>query len=120
MHDQPQHGAQPQPIGQPNMSASMFSLPGQPQPGAQPLFDPNVATNTEKYFALGGQRYASVKIWKGRLYIGFRQFCFESGIWKPTRNGINLMHGEWEALYSQLEDINKAVAEMAPYAIYWP
>ena len=76
-------------------------------------------TIPERWFDIGGQSI-NVKIWKGRLYVGLRQFVYESGQWKPTRNGINLTQGEWVGLYNHMEEINKAVAEIAPYAIYWP
>jgi hypothetical protein len=81
---------------------------------------PSSNATPERWFDLGGQRYVTVKIWKGRLYVGLRQFVFEGGQWKSTRNGINLTHTEWAIMHSHMEDINSAVCEIAPHATYWP
>jgi hypothetical protein len=111
------------PNGPPAQAAMPISSPTQPPVGTPaPSATQNQSSSTtpERWFNLGNQRYVSVKIWKGRLYVGIRQFVFESGVWKATRNGINLTQTEWSCMSSQINDVHKAVAELSPHAIYWP
>ena len=70
----------------------------------------------ERSFNIGGNRQVTVKIWNSRLYVNIRQFIFDQGTWKATRNGINLSGNEWMALYNQAKEINEAVTEITPHA----
>ena len=77
-------------------------------------------TTPERVFDIGGQRFLNVKIFKYRLYVGIRQWIFENGQWKATRNGINLTQKEWNEICNQMAEINKAVSEISPHAVYAP
>ncbi|MCP3663111.1 MAG: hypothetical protein GY696_11555 [Gammaproteobacteria bacterium] len=65
----------------------------------------------ERWFQIGSSRFAVVKVWKGRVYVGIRQFNLEDNQWKVTRNGINLTEAEWKSLAMQGSQISAAVQE---------
>ncbi len=65
---------------------------------------------TESWFQVGSSRFAVVKVWKGRVYVGIRQYMLEDDQWRVTRNGINLTDKEWKSLAAHVGEIDAAVA----------
>jgi hypothetical protein len=91
------------------------------QPAASSIFgigpppiDPQTAA--ERWFPLGNDRFMVVKIFKGREYITIRQYDAVNGIWRATRNGINLKYPEWKSIEDNIADIRDAVEQLRPFA----
>jgi len=49
---------------------------------------------------------------KGKLYVGVRQWYEQNGELKPGNKGINLTIEEWNEIVNNLDTIQKEIAEI--------
>ena len=123
---QPGYTAQAQPNGEgaPPEKQSRFSATAVQEPQHHPLVTqqqfPAIPTTCtpEHWFSLGNNRYVNVKVWKGKVYVGIRQFAWDTAgnQQKATRSGINLRTDEWNELFKQMQNVDSAVQATKPFA----
>lgn len=59
---------------------------------------------------------AEVSEFRGKIYVGIRQWYEKDGIWYRKKNGINVLVDEFNDIVSQMEEIVKFVIKELPTA----
>ena len=75
--------------------------------------DPDQETNDKNAvaFHIGGERYAVVKRFKGRVFVNLREYYVKEGTTKllAGKKGLNLTSDEWKQLSEQSASITTAI-----------
>jgi len=69
-------------------------------------------TEGEKYVELGKKKRASVRSFKGQVYLDIREFYGTDGDEKPGKKGISLAMEQWESLKRSISVIDASFAEL--------
>lgn len=71
--------------------------------------------NNEMRLPIGNDRYVTVNVFKGKLYIHIREFFFnQAGRMLPTSKGIALTPQQWFKLTEMQSAVDDAIDEMQP------
>jgi len=68
--------------------------------------DVHMSNEGEQYVDLGRKRRATVRPFKGKLYLDIREFYGEDGDEKPGKKGISLSSEEWDSLKRSIATID--------------
>ncbi|XP_050081084.1 RNA polymerase II transcriptional coactivator [Anopheles maculipalpis] len=66
-------------------------------------------TKDENSFELEKNRKVSVSEFKGKVYVGIREFYEKDGKTLPSKKGISLTVPQWKKLLEQADAINEAI-----------
>ncbi|OCH84898.1 PC4-domain-containing protein [Obba rivulosa] len=66
----------------------------------------------EKYLDLGNRRRATVRNFKGHVYLDIRKFFLDGDIEKPGQKGIMLSQDQWEAMKKGADTIDELFANV--------
>ncbi|EPQ57524.1 PC4-domain-containing protein [Gloeophyllum trabeum ATCC 11539] len=61
----------------------------------------------EQYVDLGKKKRATVRSFKGQVYVDIREFYGEDGDEKPGKKGVSLNLEQWETLKKSIETIDR-------------
>jgi len=64
----------------------------------------------ETYFDIEGLKRVTVREFKGRLFVDFREFYEKDGKILPGKKGISLSASQWNKIKNLADDIDSVVA----------
>ncbi|XP_053679911.1 RNA polymerase II transcriptional coactivator [Anopheles nili] len=65
----------------------------------------------EEFFILDKHRKISVSEFKGKVYVGIREFYEKDGKQLPSKKGISLSIPQWKKLLEHADDINEKIKQ---------
>ncbi|TFK54242.1 PC4-domain-containing protein [Heliocybe sulcata] len=66
----------------------------------------------EQYVDLGRKRRATVRPFKGKMYLDVREFYGDEGDEKPGKKGISLSSDEWDTLKRSIATIDRMFTQI--------
>ena len=94
--------------------------PAAPPVGASaaPPPPPPVAPQSQGAGAVEGQicalsraRRCTVSDFRGKKYVGLREYYEKDGVWLPGKKGISLPYEQWSQLRSKIGEVNQRIAD---------
>ena len=92
--------------------------PAAPPVGASAGPPPPVAPQSQGAGAVEGQicalsraRRCTVSDFRGKKYVGLREYYEKDGVWLPGKKGISLPYEQWSQLRAKIGEVNQRIAD---------
>ena len=92
--------------------------PAAPPGGASAGPPPPVAPQSQGAGAVEGQicalsraRRCTVSDFRGKKYVGLREYYEKDGVWLPGKKGISLPYEQWSQLRAKIGEVNQRIAD---------
>ena len=92
--------------------------PAAPPVGASAGHPPPVAPQSQGAGAVEGQicalsraRRCTVSDFRGKKYVGLREYYEKDGVWLPGKKGISLPYEQWSQLRAKIGEVNQRIAD---------
>ena len=98
--------------------AAPYAAPVVPDAPAAPSAAPAVPTNqgkdavTGQICALSRARRCTVSDFRGKKYVGLREYYEKDGVWLPGKKGISLPYEQWGQLRAKIGEVNQRIADI--------
>jgi len=63
----------------------------------------------DEYWEIGNKKRATVRVFKGVVYVDFREYYEKDGKAMPGKKGVMLKAGEWNTVRNLMDDIDEVV-----------
>ena len=87
--------------------------------GASAVHPPPVAPQSQGAGAVEGQicalsraRRCTVSDFRGKKYVGLREYYEKDGVWLPGKKGISLPYEQWSQLRAKIGEVNQRIADI--------